>query len=368
MAASMHLAPATFSLTSCSTRVRRMPTRANSAATNSPFSTTRAGTVKISRTFHTQCVSPVTASSTASTGSTHSFPHRSTILSPPSGRESSPPCAWAIFRAAGVGHYTANRLPHARGRGRASGRPFVSEYWPHITFFAALEVVVTVCVITWVLMTKRDSTAAMAWCLVVILVPLIGAFLLGVFGYQRLNRPLGKRRRHRLQFRSGHTTWSREASHGSRPDDAPSQTWNRLGELALQVNAFPVSPGNAVTLYDDTQKAFDALLEAIAAARHHVHLEFFIIRGDSTGQRVVDLLAEKVRQGVQVRLLYDAVGGFHLRRRVLRPLRDAGAKIDTFLPVTLAPFRFRVNLRNHRKITVIDGKVGFTGGMNIGDE
>jgi len=208
----------------------------------------------------------------------------------------------------------------------------------------------------------------MAWCLVVILVPLIGAFLFGVFGYQRVNRPLGKRRRHRLQFRSGHTTWSREASHGSRPDDAPSQTWNRLGELALQVNAFPVSPGNAVTLYDDTQKAFDALLEAIAAARHHVHLEFFIIRGDSTGQRVVDLLAEKVRQGVQVRLLYDAVGGFHLRRRVLRPLRDAGAKIDTFLPVTLAPFRFRVNLRNHRKITVVDGKVGFTGGMNIGDE
>src|SRR5262249_42767764 len=97
-------------------------------------------------------------------------------------------------------------------------------------------------------------------------------------------------------------------------------------------------------------------------------LEFFIVRGDATGQRVVDLLTQKARQGVEVRLLYDAVGGFRLRRRLLRPLREAGAKIDTFLPVTLAPFRFRVNLRNHRKIIVIDGKVGFTGGMNIGDE
>jgi cardiolipin synthase len=90
--------------------------------------------------------------------------------------------------------------------------------------------------------------------------------------------------------------------------------------------------------------------------------------GDGTGQRVVDLLTEKARQGVQVRLLYDAVARFRLRRRMLRPLREAGARIDTFLPVTLAPFQFRVNLRNHRKITVIDGKAGFTGGMNIGDE
>src|SRR5262249_21457345 len=83
---------------------------------------------------------------------------------------------------------------------------------------------------------------------------------------------------------------------------------------------------------------------------------------------LADLPTEKVRQGIQVRLLYDAMGGFHLRRRILRPLREAGAKIDTFLPVSLAPFRFRVNLRNHRKITVVDGKVAFTGGMNIGDE
>src|SRR5215467_3741881 len=135
-------------------------------------------------------------------------------------------------------------------------------------------------------MTKRDSTAAMAWCLVVILVPLIGAFLFGVFGYQRVNRPLHRRRRHRSLFQSGHPPRTREAAHGSRDGDAPDQTWNQLGSLALHVNAFPVSHGNALTLYHDTQKAFDALLEAIAAARHHIHLEFFILRGDATGQRV----------------------------------------------------------------------------------
>ena len=98
----------------------------------------------------------------------------------------------------------------------------MSEYWPHITFFAGLEILVTICVITWVLMTKRDSTAAMAWCLVVILVPLIGAWLFWVFGYNRVNRPLGKRRRHRSAFRSGHPPRTRvdraaEQQRGRRP-------------------------------------------------------------------------------------------------------------------------------------------------------
>jgi cardiolipin synthase len=243
----------------------------------------------------------------------------------------------------------------------------VSDYWPHFTVFAAVEITVTVCVITWVLMTKRDPQAAMAWCLVVVLVPLIGATLFWVFGHQRVNRPLGKRRQHRFHFRIGHPPRTREAAYGTHAP-ASNDTLADLGALALKLNAFPVSHGNAVVLYHDPQQAFDAILEAISQAQHHVHLEYFIFRGDDTGRRTLQLLTEKAKQGVQVRLLYDAMGGLRLRRRLLRPLRQAGGKVDTFLPVTLAPFRFRVNLRNHRKITVVDGRVAFTGGMNIGDE
>jgi cardiolipin synthase len=243
----------------------------------------------------------------------------------------------------------------------------VSEYWPHITLFALLEVSVTVGVITWILMTKRDSTAAMAWCLVVIFVPLIGASLFWMFGHNRVNRPLRQRRLHRFHFRIGHPPRTREAAHGRDPP-TPAHTLADLGDLARKVHAFPVSPGNAVTVYHDTQQAFDAILEAVGQARHHIHMEYFIFRGDATGRQVLELLAAKARAGVQVRLLYDAMGGLKLRRRLLRPLRAAGGKVDTFLPVTIWPFRFRVNLRNHRKITVVDGRVGFTGGMNIGGE
>src|SRR5262249_27503571 len=138
-----------------------------------------------------------------------------------------------------------------------------------------------------------------------------------------------------------------------------------LGWLARRANAFPVSHGNAVTLYHDTNRAFDALLDAVRSARHHVHLEDFLLHPDATGCRLLDLLTEKAKEGVEVRLLYDAVGCLHLKRRVLLPLQEAGGRTAAYLPVNPLSSRLHINLRNHRKITVVDGRAGFTGGMNI---
>jgi len=118
-----------------------------------------------------------------------------------------------------------------------------------------------------------------------------------------------------------------------------------------------------VTLYHETTRAFEGLLDAIRAARHHVHLEYYTFRSDDTGRRVVDLLAEKARAGVQVRLLYDSAGTLFLSTKMLRPLVQAGGMVRDFLPINPLRSWIRINLRNHRKITVIDGAVGFTGGM-----
>ena len=134
------------------------------------------------------------------------------------------------------------------------------------------------------------------------------------------------------------------------------------------MNAFPVSPGNVVTLYHETSRAYEGLFDAIGAARHHVHLEYYTYRSDETGRRLTSLLAEKARGGVQVRLLYDSAGTLFLSSRMLRPLIDAGGMVRDFLPINPLRSWVRINLRNHRKITVVDGAVGFTGGMNIGDE
>jgi cardiolipin synthase len=241
------------------------------------------------------------------------------------------------------------------------------DYLPHVTLTAVLEIVILLVFIPWVLFTKKDPTAAVAWCLVVILMPVFGALLFWVFGYAHVTRPLRRKRRHRAAFRERHPPRNPEATRGAGTNQEPDDR-HHLGRLARRMGAFPLSQGNAVTLYPDTNDAFAVLLDAIRQARHHVHLQFFIIRSDETGQRLLDVLTEKAKAGVEVRLLYDAMGCVRTRWALFRPLVQAGGKVFAFLPLNPIRSLIQVNLRNHRKIVVLDGRVAFTGGMNIGDE
>ena len=258
------------------------------------------------------------------------------------------------------------------------------EYLPHISL-AALDTLIVILVIPWVLLKKRDPTVAVAWCLVVLLVPLLGALLFWVFGYNYIHRRVRGKSEHQATFRKEHPPRQREATRGAGdagtegedgeaactgPAEADSArpACPALARLALAVNAFPVSHGNAVTLYHDTAGAWKALLEAVGQAQHHVHLEFFILRADATGRELLELLAEKARAGVAVRFLYDSAGGLFLKGRFFRRLLEAGGRTANFLPINPLRSWIHVNLRNHRKLVVVDGQVGFTGGMNVGDE
>ncbi|MDD4255719.1 MAG: cardiolipin synthase [Methanofollis sp.] len=125
---------------------------------------------------------------------------------------------------------------------------------------------------------------------------------------------------------------------------------------------------NRVTVYTDGEEKFAALLDAIAGARDFVHLEYYIIRDDALGRRVVGALTEKARQGVEVRLLVDGLGCARLPRDFFDAFVDAGGRLARFFPSVVPYLNPRMNYRNHRKIAVIDGRVGFVGGFNIGDE
>jgi cardiolipin synthase len=138
--------------------------------------------------------------------------------------------------------------------------------------------------------------------------------------------------------------------------------------MALRFGNFPVTTGNDVTFYHEGRSAFAAMRDAIESARRHIHLEYFIIQPDATGQKLLDILARKAAAGVEVRLLYDAVGSRRLHRWTLRRLREAGGKVHAFLPLNLLRRRVQVNLRDHRKLLIVDGRIAFTGGLNIGDE
>jgi cardiolipin synthase A/B len=233
--------------------------------------------------------------------------------------------------------------------------------------------VVTGAFVTWVLMTKRNSTSAVAWILIIVFLPFAGAAMFVLFGYQHVGRPLQRKRRHKSRYTLPPYPHGHESTSGSfaRVPAQPTgelSVAQRLNLLANRFGAYPLTVGNHVDFYFDGPPAFAAMLEAIRGARHHVHVEFFIFHADVLGTEFLIALAEKARQGVEVRLLYDAMGSHKLPLRSLSALRAAGGKTSVFLPISLLRRRIQVNMRNHRKILVVDGEVGFSGGLNVGDE
>jgi cardiolipin synthase len=129
---------------------------------------------------------------------------------------------------------------------------------------------------------------------------------------------------------------------------------------------YPVLGGNRVTVFDHAPETDAALAQAIRQAKHHVNMCYYIVEPDSTGIYFRNLLIEQARRGVQCRLLMDAVGSYRVGRSFLKPLKQAGVQTAFFAPFQTFNRPWAFNLRNHRKLTVIDGRVGFIGSQNIG--
>ncbi|RAL20166.1 cardiolipin synthase [Lujinxingia litoralis] len=219
--------------------------------------------------------------------------------------------------------------------------------------------------------------AALAWILTLLAVPFIGVALWWLIGRNHLRRR--KRRRSRAQARISRSFVNLAQPREPAASEVPDATENPLSPLSALSQArnlilhdehgiFPPTRHNRATPLNSGPRAFDVFEEAIREAHHHIHFEFFIWRDDATGRRFRDLLAERARAGVEVRVLYDAIGSKGIRRAFLKPLIDAGARVASFLPVRLLERRLRVNFRNHRKLLIVDSRVGFTGGVNIADD
>jgi cardiolipin synthase len=219
-----------------------------------------------------------------------------------------------------------------------------------------------------VLLRRKDPSATIAWILTLVFLPALGAALFLLFGRDRVRLP-AKRKREldaivRAQVQAARDEPA-EAAPSSLPLPSPlERSLFRLGERLSRLRA---TTGNKVEVLVEGDSTYDAMGAAIDAARHHVHAQFYLIRNDATGRWFRDRLVAAARRGIQVRLLMDGFGCLALGAGWRRPLHTAGVRVADFLPmrsVLLQP----VNLRNHRKIVVIDGETAFTGGYNIGDE
>jgi cardiolipin synthase len=238
-------------------------------------------------------------------------------------------------------------------------------------WLALLNFVVAGFTLYSILAIKKETTSAVAWCLTVIFIPIVGLIIYWLFGYQSVQYPLRRKQKHAKLLRQRQVT--ADSQYPAKAEVACafelSAENKELAALAQRLGASPVVGGNRLDFYHEISQAYEAMLEAIRTARHHIHLEIFIFRSDASGEKFISALAERARAGVQVRLLYDAVGSLGLRRTLLSQLTAAGGQASAFLTL-INPLRRRIqiNLRNHRKVLVVDGRVGFTGGANIGDE
>lgn len=250
------------------------------------------------------------------------------------------------------------------------GGDFLSRFWQDIAGWTVLfNLVLTSFTLLCVLHLKREPMSAIAWCLTVIVLPLAGPILFGLFGYQTVHRPIKKRLKRRQTYKRLTTEVPVAAQLGDGAPPVPiPERWQLLAQLAHHPDGFPATAGNRLELFHEGSQAYSAMIAAIEAARHHIHMEFFIVRPDDSGRRFLAALTTARRRGVEVRFLYDSVGSFSLRSSTLRELVEAGGQVAAFLPVLNPLYRMRINLRNHRKILIVDGRTGFSGGLNIGDE
>ena len=225
--------------------------------------------------------------------------------------------------------------------------------------FLLIYIMVIVSIIVTILMDNRQPAKTMAWVMVLLFVPVAGIILYIFFGQNtRKMRFISQRsldqlsKRQMLEF-----VEQRELR-------MPDKFQSLVRLFTNQSLALPFKD-NEAEFYTDGYQFFPALLQAISRARHHIHLETYIFDDDPLGRLIADALIQKAKEGVEIRVIYDDVGCWRVPSALFERMKKAGIDVCAFMPVKFPAFTSKVNYRNHRKVCVIDGIEGFTGGINI---
>lgn len=222
-----------------------------------------------------------------------------------------------------------------------------------------------------IFLERREPTSTWAWLLVLFFIPIVGFFLYLLFG-----RRLRKRHLFRWEGRKrigidSLVDYQIESINKGTFEYRLSDTATKYKELIymnLLSNGAVLTQDNSVQIFDDGQEKFDELLYDIHHAKEHIHIQYYIFKLDRLGMRILNALIVKAKQGVHVRLLYDEMGSRGVHKRDFKELIANGGEVEVFFPSILPLINPRLNYRNHRKIVVLDGRVGYIGGFNVGDE
>lgn len=223
-------------------------------------------------------------------------------------------------------------------------------------------------VILKVLYDTRSTTKALAYILFIVFVPFVGMIFYFSVGINYRKRKLYSRKiiqdgPIRNSIRDAMIAYSESISKSGLLDNR----YQKLSEYIRQAGSSPLTANNEVKLLINGEEKFPELLKALENAKSHIHIEYYVYENDFTGNAVADVLIKKAKEGVEVRFLYDDFGSHGLGKAFIKRLEDAGVQTAPFYKIIWYAFANRINYRNHRKIIIIDGNVGFIGGINMSD-
>jgi cardiolipin synthase len=229
------------------------------------------------------------------------------------------------------------------------------------SIFLVLYSLTIIGLVLLILLENRNPLKTIPWVIVLIFIPGIGLIFYYFFGHNDYRMRIISRRIYK-RFMKQVPVYRLPHNIGEIPPN-----YLPLAQLLNKSNYSAIFCGSNIAVYTRGTDKFDALLEDIHQAQHYIHIQYYIFSDDKIGYRVRQALIAKAREGVQVRLLYDDVGCWNTKKRFFEEMRKEGIEVFSFLKVVFPILTSKVNYRNHRKIVVIDGQIGYMGGMNIAD-
>ncbi len=218
-------------------------------------------------------------------------------------------------------------------------------------------------VVLLIILDNKKPEKAFAFIFLILLVPVAGILIYLLFGAQYQKKKLFTKQRYFDKVYLNKL--SEEQKSGS--EIKIDSTYSKLPTLFYNIEQVSFTLNNEVTLLDNGEEKFPALLSELNNARESIHLEYYIIRESEIFEQVVEVLCQKAQEGIKVRVIYDDVGS-SIKRQTLKRMRESGIECFPYMPVVFSRFAHKANYRNHRKIAVIDNEVGFVGGININDK
>ncbi|WXR62579.1 cardiolipin synthase [Peptostreptococcaceae bacterium AGR-M142] len=217
---------------------------------------------------------------------------------------------------------------------------------------------------TVVFKERRNPVNTIAWVLTLTFIPVFGFILYLLIGRGLLNKKIFRLEKEELKKLNENTKMQLEELQNL---ESLNYNYKTLMHLNLLTNSSICTNDNEVKIFNHGNEKFEELFKDINNAKEYIHMIYFIINNDELGNKLIDLLTKKAKEGVDVKIVYDALGSFFTSEKLFKRLKNAGAKVYKFSPLK-STTSFRANYRNHRKLVIIDSNIGYLGGINVGDE